>query len=292
MQRNNIPVGGVIGGALRPSLSFGNFLIIFVPMLLLLITLLQITPKILIHIAEKLPELETGDISFAPFVLDLIKKVFIIAAVFILFWLFSVYQMGVLVHNIGNKLVGKPKPYSQSLLKGLSRYPSLFAAMLLISILATLVASIPYIGWLLTLAVACIFWVTYQGITLDELGFADGLKRSYQYLRKHTFHYISIFIITLIIAITIGAISLIPMGIAIIPKILTIATTLEEASPAEALHMLAGVLTGPTIYVASIITCAILTLGTLYTTYGIPTKLYLEIRRTEQEEEGQQDTQK
>lgn len=257
-------------------------------MLLLFTSILYIGPKILVYIAEKLPELEAGTISDAAFALSILRRVATAATVFTLFWLFSVYQMGVLVHNIGNKMVGEPKPYSQSLLKGLSRYPSLFAAMLLIEVLATILAFIPYIGWLLALAVACIFWVTYQGIILDELGFADGLKRSYQYLCQQTFPYILVFIITLIIAIVIWIIGLIPIGIAIIPKILAISTTLGQAEPAEALQILAGVLTGPTIHLASIITCAILTLGTLYVTYGIPTKLYLEIRGTERVEEEEQ----
>ena len=260
-------------------MSIGNFLLIFVPLLLFCFTFLYLGPQILLLIAEKLPEFNAGTVDIAGFVATLLGMASMAGGSILVYLLFSVYQRGVVIHNIGSTMREEPKPYRESLNMGFSRYPSLFIATLLLTILSTLLGSVENIGLFLVLIVLCIFWVTSQGIVLDKLGFVEGFKRSYEYLRNYSSPYIIVYLITLILSSIISAIGLIPIGFAVItliPKIITISIGMTD--PSEILRALARVLGSPPLYVATVITCIIWTFKTLYTDFGIPTKLYLEIR--------------
>lgn len=284
VEKKDVSASEIIGGSFRPSMSFGNFLIVFVPMLLFFITLLQLMPQVLLLIAEKLPQIRTGTVDMATFVATLLRIISVVGASVLIYSLFGIYQEGVVIDNIGNKIMGAPKPYAQSLRSALSRYPSLFVAALLLTILSILVGIIPYVGWILRLIVVCIFFVVYQGIVLDRLGFADGFKRSYQYLRGYASPFIVVYILTTILAIIIAVIGLIPIGIAAVPLIPRMVSAFIPGEPSEILRALAELLASPTVYLSFVIACVIWTVNELYTTYGIPTKLYLEIREKNKED--------
>ncbi len=277
-EKKEISVTNIIEQSFKPSVNAGNFLLVFMPLLLLCFTFLYLSPQLLLLITEKLPEFSTGTADIAGFVVTLLGMVSMVGSSILVYLLFSVYQRGVVIHNIGSKMRGEPKPYRESLSRGFSRYPSLFIAVLLLTILSVLLGSVRYIGPFIVLIVLCIFWVTSQGIVLDKLGFVEGFKRSYEYLRNCTSPYVIVYIITLILSTIISVIGLIPIGLAVmalIPKIISISIGVTD--PSEILRALARVLVSPTLYAATIITCIIWTLNTLYTELGIPTKLYLEI---------------
>ncbi len=273
-----IPIMNIIASSFKPSICFRNFLIVFVPMLLLSMTLLQIGPQILLFIAERLPEIEANTLNIANFILSLLSMISIAGVAIVVYLLFGVYQKGVLIHNIGNKIIEKPKPYVDSLKIGFSKYPSIFLIALLIAIFSIMLGSIRYVGWILVLIFVCIFWVPNQGIVLDNLGFIDGLKRSYHYFRKAAFSFISAYIIATMIGFFLSIIGLIPIGIVTITLILKMISVFPKTEPAQILRLIADLMSSYTLYVAVAISCIVWTFDKLYTSFGIPTKLYLEIR--------------
>ena len=81
-------------------------------------------------------------------------------------------------------------------------------------------------------------------------------------------------ILTAIIAL-VGFIPIVLAMVILTPKILVVLTNRD---PSEIIHLFANLLATPTLYVGLIISCIIWTFNVLYTSFGIPTKLYLEIR--------------
>ncbi|MFC1505856.1 zinc-ribbon domain-containing protein [Thermoproteota archaeon] len=278
-KENELPISEIIGGSFKPSMNIGNFLIIFLPMLLLFMTSLYVAPQMFLIIVQNISAIETSTIGFAEFVVSLLGMVSILVGTLSLYFLFSIYQTGVVIHNIGNRISGESKSYVQSLRMGFLRYPSVFVAAFLLSVLSILVGSIRYIGWLLSLIISCAFLLVYQTVIIDLTGFADGFKRSIEYLRNYTTSYVIVYIVMIIIGGTIAIIGLIPIVIAVIVLIPKLFGVLSGGQTAEILLEMAKIFSNPILYVASILTCIIWTINILYTGYGIPTKLYLEIKK-------------
>jgi hypothetical protein len=83
----------------------------------------------------------------------------------------------------------------------------------------------------------------------------------------------------IIIGGTIAIIGLIPIVIAVIVLIPKLFGVLSGGQTTEILLEMVKIFSNPILYIASILTCIIWTINTLYTGYGIPTKLYLEIKK-------------
>ncbi|WP_455278147.1 zinc ribbon domain-containing protein [[Eubacterium] cellulosolvens] len=278
-KRNELPITDIIGSSFKPSMNVANFLIVFLPMVLFFMTILYVAPKIFFLIVQNISAIEASTVGFAEFIISLLGMISILIVALSLYFLFSIYQAGVVIHNIGNRISGESKPYAKSLRIGFSRYPSIFVAAILLSVLSILIGSIRYIGWLLNLIISCAFLLVYQTVVIDLKGFADGFKRSIEYLRNYPTSYIIVYIIMIIIGGVIAIIGLIPIVIAVIALIPKLLGALPGGHPTEILLEVAKIFSNPVLYVASILTCIIWTINILYTGYGIPTKLYLEIRK-------------
>jgi hypothetical protein len=278
-RENELPISEIIGSSFKPSMNIDNFLIIFLPMMLLFMTSLYIAPQMVLLIVQNISAIKTSTIGFAEFAVSLLGIVSILVGTLSLYFLFSIYQAGVVIHNIGNRISGESKPYAQSLRMGFSRYPSIFVAAFLLSVLSILVGSIRYIGWLLNLIISCAFLLVYQTVVIDLKGFADGFKRSIEYLRNYTVSYIIVYVFMIIIGGAIAIIGLIPIAITVIALIPKLLEVLPGGQTTEILLEVAKIISNPVLYVASILTCIIWTINILYTGYGIPTKLYLEIKK-------------
>jgi hypothetical protein len=280
-KRNELPISEIIGSSFKPSMNVPNFLIVFLPMVSLFMISLYIAPQLFFLIIQNISAIEISSIGFVEFAISLLGIVTILIAALSLYFLFSIYQTGVVIHNIANRISGESKPYAQSLRKGLSRYPSIFVAAFLLSVLSILVGSIRYIGWLLNLIISCAFLLVYPTIIIDLKGFAEGFKRSIEYLRNYTTSYVIVYFIMIVIGGTIAIIGLIPIVvtfISLIPKLLSV---LPGGHTNEILLEMMKIFSNPILYVASVLTCIIWTINILYTGYGIPTKLYLEIKKTD-----------
>ena len=278
-QENELQINQIIGNSFKPSMNVGNFLIVLLPLMLLFMTVLYVAPQIFFLIVQNISMIETGPIGFAEFAISLLGMVSVLVASLSMYFLFSIYQAGVVIHNISDRISDESKPYIQSLHMGFSRYPSIFVAAFLLSILSIIVGSIRYVGWLLNLIISCAFLLVYQTIVIDLKGFAEGFKRSIEYLRNYTTSYVIVYLVMIIIGGAIAIIGLIPIAIIIIASIPKLLGVLVEGQPTEILIEVAKIFTNPMLYVASILTCIIWTINILYTGYGIPTKLYLEIKK-------------
>lgn len=280
-RENGLSISEIIEKSFKPSMNVGNFLIVFTPMMLLFITGLYVAPQIFFLIVQNLSMIETSTIGLAEFAISLLGMVSILVASLSLYFLFSIYQAGVVIHDIGNRISGESKPYSQSLRMGFYRYPSIFVAAFLLSILSILVGRIRYVGWLLNLIISCAFLLVYPTIVIDLKGFAEGFKRSIEYLRNYTTSFIIVYLVMIIIGGAIAIIGLIPTMIIIIASIPKLLGVLVEGQITEILIEVAKIFFNPVLYLASILTCVIWAINILYTGYGIPTKLYLEIKNKE-----------
>jgi len=278
-KKNELPISEIIGSSFKPSINVPNFLIVFMPMMLLFMISLYIAPQIFFLIVQNISAIEIGSIGFVEFVVSLLGIISILITALSFYFLFSIYQAGVVIHNVANRISGESKPYTQSLRTGFSRYPSIFVAAFLLSVLSILVGSIRYIGWLLNLIISCAFLLVYQTIIIDLKGFAEGFKTSIEYLRNYTTSYVLVYIVMIIIGGAVAIIGLIPLVVAVITLIPGLLGVLPGGQTAEILLEMAKIFSNPVLFVASIMTCIIWTINILYTGYGMPTKLYLEIKK-------------
>ena len=127
-------------------------------------TILYVAPQMSFLIVQNISTIEASAVGFAELIISLLGMVSILIVALSLYFLFSIYQAGVVIHNIGNKISGESKPYAKSLRIGFSRYPSIFDAAILLSVLSILIGSIRYIGWLLNLIISCAFLLVYQTV--------------------------------------------------------------------------------------------------------------------------------
>jgi hypothetical protein len=121
--------------------------------------------------------------------------------------------------------------------------------------------------------------LVYPIIIIDLKGFADGFKTSIEYLRDYTTSYVLVYIVMIIIGGAVAIIGLIPIVVAVIALIPGLLGFLPGGQTTEILFEMAKIFSNPVLFVASILTCIIWTINILYTGYGMPTKLYLEIKK-------------
>lgn len=128
-----------------------------------------------------------------------------IVVLFGIWWLLRLWIVGAVLHQ-----AYKEKEFNKSFTVGKQKFLSILAVIVVVSIISAAVNMIPFIGWILALVVAWIFFFSLQGVVVSGLGFARALENSYKIFRKTPFKVFLMWLIVTIIAMVITLVFLIP----------------------------------------------------------------------------------
>lgn len=115
--------------------------------------------------------------------------------VFLLWMLFRLWVEASIIHQAWKQRAGILLSFKTAM----SKYPSVFAAQLLISLFILLTAMIPLVGWIVTVVVGWIFMFSLIHIVVRNTGFQEGLRGSYLIFRKSAFEVFLVWLITAVI---------------------------------------------------------------------------------------------
>jgi len=158
---------------------------------------------------------------------SLLNYILIPAVVFIIWFLVRIWINGSIIYQswkTQNKEIVKSWRYS------CKKYPSLFLAILIITLIAMLVSIVPYIGWILSIIVSLVFYFALQVIIIRNTGFYEGLDDSYKIFRKNPFEVIIIWLIILIVNIVIFGVFALPFASFLLSNIFYLAQNTGVAS--------------------------------------------------------------
>ncbi len=184
------------------------------------------------------------------------------------------------------KYYPKRKPLLKSFEYSTSRYLTMFCATILFGIIAVIISSPPYIGFLLSFVLGLILFYLYQVIIVDKKGCIESFKKSFNAFMKHP---LEIFVTWLLVTI----ITLIIVGIFASPLIVFVMTnlthttefgysnTLEPQSIVQ--KLLPGISTtiqSPYFVIYLFILCIGLSINSAFQ-IGTKTRLYINSRKIE-----------
>ncbi|NIO22396.1 MAG: hypothetical protein GTN38_00020 [Candidatus Aenigmarchaeota archaeon] len=160
-------------------------------------------------------------------VMSLLNYILIPVFVFIVWFLVRIWMQGSIIYQ-GWKT--KDSEIGKSWRFACRKYPSLFLAILIITLVSMLVSVIPYMGWVLAIVVSWIFYFALQAVIIRNVGFYEGLEDSYKIFRKNPFEVIIIWLIVLIVNIVIFGIFALPFAYLLLTNLFYLAQNTGIAS--------------------------------------------------------------
>jgi len=160
-------------------------------------------------------------------IMNLVNYILLPVFVFIVWFLVRIWMQGAIIYQgwkAKNSEIGKSWRFA------CKKYPSLFLAMLIITLISTLVSMIPYIGFILAIVVPLIFYFALQAIIIRNIGFYEGLEDSYRIFRKHPFEVILIWLVIMVVNIVIFGIFALPFAYLLLMNIFYMAQNTGIAS--------------------------------------------------------------
>jgi hypothetical protein len=109
---------------------------------------------------------------------DVISVMGGLAALFIAWFLVSLWIMGAVIHQ-----GSKPREFDKSWLISIQRYPSLLAATVVVGVISFLAYSVPVFGLLLFIMASLAFLLVSQFVVVGGTGFYEALQKSVLALR-------------------------------------------------------------------------------------------------------------
>lgn len=141
-------------------------------------------------------------------ILTLLNYILIPAAIFIIWFLVRIWINGSIIYQSWKT---KDSEIRNSWGYSCKKYPSLFLAILIISLLSILFSIIPYIGWFLVIIISWIFYFALQSIIIKKKGFYEGLSDSYGIFTKNPLEVIVIWLVITILSGVIVGIFAVPL---------------------------------------------------------------------------------
>lgn len=197
---------------------------------------------------------------------EVVSAVGILAALFIAWFLASLWIMGAVIHQSS-----KPKEFDKSWRVSARRFPNLLAVTIVVGIITFLLSSVPYIGLLLSIITSLAFLLVNQFVVVGGTGFYEAMAKSVKALRYKS---LSIFLAWLIG----GLLSLIIMAIFAMPLISTVFYFVAQYGLEDAVIYMMVSLDWNVIYIES----GILMLGfSVSRTFGLHflTDVYLQLNK-------------
>lgn len=129
---------------------------------------------------------------------------------FIIWTLIRLWIMGAIIHQSH-----KEREFRDSWKVSCRKYPSLILVVVIIGILAGLLGSIPYIGFILSILVSLAFFFALQAVIVGKHGFYKALVDSWLIFKKRPFKVFLIWLLLAIISLLIVALFSIPLMIVV-----------------------------------------------------------------------------
>lgn len=216
--------GKIFGKALRYAFSFDRMLPFFVVDLMLIVSMLVFINSLvnaMLYFGGDFSSLPlAGQASVGSFLSTL--SVFII--IFIVLALVQLFLSGAIADNARLSYGKKEQHITSSFAIVKKRYWSIVGATILTGLISFAVNIIPYIGWLISFIVPWFFIFIIQAVIISNKGAVDALKDSYKLFMKNKLDVIIFWLLLAIIGFAIFLIALLPIGIILLPIILSAKT--------------------------------------------------------------------
>lgn len=205
-------------------------------------------------------------------IVSVLGYVVILVAGFIIWMLVRLWVQGAVIHQSY-----KEKEIMKSFRIACRRYLSLFVVMAIVTIVSGGMSFIPWIGWILSIIVALMFFFVFQSVIVGKLSFEKALADSYRIFRKKIVSVFLTWLVIAIIALAITCIFAIP-GIAMIWNVITPYLT-QLTTTTVAASVLFVLLTNSTILIAGGVVFLIgVAISTAFSLKA-QTEFYLQLRK-------------
>ena len=137
----------------------------------------------------------------------------LLIAVSILVFFVDLYARGVIIENSRTFYAGKKVSLHRSMAGMKGRFFSLVGAVLVITLIAGGLGSIPFVGWIFGIVLSWVFLVVLQSVVVSKKGVIDSIKDSYGVFMMRKW---DVFVFWLLL----GLITVVMMVVAVIPLLI------------------------------------------------------------------------
>jgi len=216
--------GKIFGKALRYAFSFDRILPFFVVDLIIVVSILVFLNSLvnaMLYFGGDFSSLPlVGQASVGSFFSTLL----IFAIIIIVLVLVQLFFSGAIADNARLSYGKKEQHITSSFAAVKKRYWSILGATILTGLISSAVNIVPYIGWIISFIVSWFFIFIVQAVIISNKGAVDALKDSYKLFMKNKLDVIVFWLLLAIIGFAIFLIALLPVGIIMLPIILSAKT--------------------------------------------------------------------